>query len=585
MSTVPHLDAFVRQHVRALSKSAGAAPPSPADCLRVAEVAPGSVAEHAGVAKGDLLFNIDGKPAARGSTKLYQTHVATRRYAFYSNDRSERITLVATGIEIGVKLEPTADAISATYADDPLDLDVLWRRGMWAELESLANRTVAKQRNHPALVFLGAARYELGREDEGYALTHEYLASYADKWVMCFGAVARYYEARECIAREDREGAIKLLRDAFEAEAYERVAELIAELTSVRVKKSESPWLGKRFPLSYRLPQLGGSREIALDAALAALAPHQVHLVCLLANYRGNGPYNDFMMRYRNTATFFKPFVHGLHVITMNPERRADRAHQFFGEDVVQKSGLALEILLEDGKVTEAVDPRGSPHIMVLDRDGTVMHAGELSTIDLWDVIARLPAPPPSALAPPPEAVASDAIKPPDVELPSRRTVIGVGLAAVVGVGLLCGIAGRSKKANDPYVESKRYIGSLDEVFVAVGGSSMRSLEAAFLKKGYGNVTADDFKPELEIATKKLGDREVRALVAHSRADKIGTSSPYMPMSVTQLLEAVKDHATAEALAIDHQIVDKTDAVRLLAELPRREPRPFKVLVNRYKNR
>ena len=86
-------------------------------------------------------------------------------------------------------------------------------------------------------------------------------------------------------------------------------------------------WTGRAFPVSYSLSTLEGDKKtVALRETLAAMAPHQLLCVCLLANYRSNGPYYDFLNRYHNYATYFAPYLAGLHVITAEPKRYADRA-------------------------------------------------------------------------------------------------------------------------------------------------------------------------------------------------------------------------------------------------------------------
>src|SRR6185295_5781571 len=116
--------------------------------------------------------------------------------------------------------------------------------------------------------------------------------------------------------------------------------------------------------------------------------PGELFAVCLLATYRGNGPYNDFMMRYLNFARWFAPFLKGLHVVTMERERPKDRPHYLRGEDAVVEAGLPLERLLEDGELTAVVEQAGSPFVVLLDRDKCVLAEGELSSVELLSSVA-----------------------------------------------------------------------------------------------------------------------------------------------------------------------------------------------------
>jgi hypothetical protein len=133
---------------------------------------------------------------------------------------------------------------------------------------------------------------------------------------------------------------------------------------------------------------------VSLDSTLARLGPGQLLAVCLLASYRGNGPYDDFMRRYLHYATWFSRFLPGLHVVTMEKERYPDRPHYFEAEDEVRGASLPLELLLEDGQLSATVRQTGSPFIVLLDRSRRVRYEGELASVDLWDTLAALSAEP-----------------------------------------------------------------------------------------------------------------------------------------------------------------------------------------------
>jgi hypothetical protein len=315
---------------------------------------------------------------------------------FYSRPRHERIELHATGIEPGVTLQHTTDAIKERYdprKSNPTELEAIWEARDWAALKSLSTLTLAaygQDRDTPALMFLGAALYETGQPEEGLALVSLYQERYAPHWTMNFNGIAYYYRALGLLEGGEEERGIALLHTAFEHNRCRRLAEALEKHTGDRPALDEPRWLDKTFPVAYRLPRLEArEEEVALDDALRTLGPGELFAVCLLASYRGNGPYNDFMLRYQGFAKWFAPFLKGLHVVTMEAERRADRAHYFRGEDAVRKAGLPLELLLEDGGVTDAVQQTGSPFVVLLDRERRVRCEGELSGVDLWNTLAR----------------------------------------------------------------------------------------------------------------------------------------------------------------------------------------------------
>ena len=108
------MDEFIRSHVKSL-QSTSARPPKPISCLRVERTAPRSVAGHAGIAAGDLLVSLDGGPASKADPKLYKHRATKRLYTFFSHARAEQVELACTGIEIGVELAYTSEAIKVRY--------------------------------------------------------------------------------------------------------------------------------------------------------------------------------------------------------------------------------------------------------------------------------------------------------------------------------------------------------------------------------------------------------------------------------------------------------------------------------------
>jgi len=51
---------------------------------------------------------------------------------------------------------------------------------------------------------------------------------------------------------------------------------------------------------------------------------------------------------------------------------------------------LPLELLLDEGSVTRAVEQTGSPFVVLLDRERRVRAEGELSSVDFWNALAAL---------------------------------------------------------------------------------------------------------------------------------------------------------------------------------------------------
>jgi hypothetical protein len=394
------MDEFIRAQVRELKRTPNVRLPRPAQCMIVTKLAPHSLAGHAGVAVKDLLVSLDGEPAASLSPQTYAHARDEHHWVFYSRPRHELVLLHATGIEPGVSLQLTTDAIKERYdpaRSSPSELECLWEARDWAALEKLSQSTLAaggKDRDTPALVFLGGALLETGRR-EGAALVDQYMRTFAPHWTMNFAGIGCYYQALEMLARGEKEPGTRLLHAAFERNPCARLADALQKHTGTRPPLEEPRWLGRAFPVDYHLPRLEAPGEtVSLDGTLAGLGPDQLLAVCLLASYRGNGPYNDFMLRYLHYARWFSRFLPGLHVVTREKARYPDRPHYFEAEDEVRGASLPMELLLEDGELSAAVRQTGSPFIMLLDRARRVRYEGELASVDLWNTLATVSAEP-----------------------------------------------------------------------------------------------------------------------------------------------------------------------------------------------
>ncbi len=386
--------AFINAQIRNLTRTPNVRMPRPSQCLIVTRLATRSLAAHAGVAAKDFLVTLDAASVAGISPDTYRIRARTHEWSFYSRARHELITIDATGIEPGVKLQPTPDGIRERYnpkTSPSSDLEVLWEARDWKTLEDLSRKTLAAQeRDHPALAFLGAALYETGRKAEGLALVDEFAKNFAPHWTMNFTGIAYSYLALDLLGKGDPDAGLGMLQTAFEYHACSRIADLLEKHTGNRPALETPLWLGRRFP-DYALPRLEtpGS-PVSLAQAVSTLGDRGLLAVCVLASYRGNGPYNEFMMRYLHFATWFSPYLKGLHVITMEPKRYEDRPYYFKAEDAVKAAKLPLEMLLEDGSLTGQVNQSSSPFIVLLDRTGQVRYEGELDSVGLWETAAAL---------------------------------------------------------------------------------------------------------------------------------------------------------------------------------------------------
>jgi hypothetical protein len=143
--------------------------------------------------------------------------------------------------------------------------------------------------------------------------------------------------------------------------------------------------------VAYTLPTIEGEKKtVGLAATLQAMSPGKLLCVCVLASYRSNGPYHDLLNRYHNYATHFARFLEGLHVLTEEPKRYPHRSFHYVREDEVRALGLPFEVMLEEGDVVGTLGPSGSPFVLLLDHQGTILYEGELDTVSWWDTLSTV---------------------------------------------------------------------------------------------------------------------------------------------------------------------------------------------------
>jgi hypothetical protein len=388
------LEAFIESHVKGLRRESAPSPPRPVTCLAVKRVAKACVAKRAGVVAGDLLAMVDRSPASRQSPKLYDDRTAKRLLSFYSRARRELVELETTGIEIGVELDHTAEGIRSRFKANNVDLKALerlWELGDCKALLELCRAALQQQawQETPVLLFEGVGLWEAGQYAQGLERINGYLSRYGSNWTMNFAAIGIHYLGLELLRQGDKEAGLAKLQRGFDYFPTASTAEVIAEITGVKPPVGVPRWLGRAFPADYSLPTIEGERKsVSLATALQAMAAQQLLCVCLLASYRSNGPYYDLLNRLHNFLTWFAPYLAGVHVLTTKAERYPDRPYHYAREDELRALPVAFEVLLEDGAVVQALEPSGSPFVLLVRRDGTIACEGDLDTVDFWDALA-----------------------------------------------------------------------------------------------------------------------------------------------------------------------------------------------------
>jgi hypothetical protein len=407
------LDKFISQCLHSAERRPNVAPTPSLDELIVEKVAPVSIAAAAGVRVGDRFLSVDGVPAGKVEFSKFTRPDHRYHYEFYRPSSSERLTLDTCGAPIGVHATATTEGLEARVLrgkGDYEDLDTLWERGQWEALARCSHKLrrpsgviglvlswvmSERVRGVPSLLMEGAALYELGKRAEAMSLVHEYRDKHERNWTRQYEAIARYYIAKDAIARGDRKSALALLEQAFQARAYDRIADAIQEISG-RLPSAQDPWEGKPFPLAYELPEEKTGRVVDWAGQLRQMAPHQVFVICWLGPYRANGPYHEFMRHFRRLAVYFSNFLVGMHVITENLGQDASKrefTEQWIRGEKEARAAGAPFVVLQDavGRLGAVLMPTGSPTLLVVDSRSTIVQKGGLlEDVDFWNVLAKV---------------------------------------------------------------------------------------------------------------------------------------------------------------------------------------------------
>lgn len=382
-------ETFAKSLVMNYRRVAAKAEPPRARCLEVAKVEPGSLADRILLSPNDLLVSINGQSAATMAPQLWKQSARLREYIFYSPSSRERIELTAPAVEPGLELRRTPEMIRAVYKPetrDPEPLLELWHAGSWEALASLSAAVLrASTPTHPAQALYGAALCETGQVEAGRQAIARYLHDGVRHWTVDYRGLCFYYVGLQRAEVGETAGAIEVLGAAFADLPSDRIADALVNLGQPRPTPAVL-WTGRTAPTDYELRTLEGTpKTVTMSEALLELGEGEIFLLCLIGSYRGNGPYNDFMQRYRAYARDFKPFIRMLHVVTEVKDRYPDRPYYFEAEDKARAEKLPFE-LLHDPEITvrSEYQPHVSPFTMAINREGLILAEGDFEGPVLW---------------------------------------------------------------------------------------------------------------------------------------------------------------------------------------------------------
>jgi hypothetical protein len=407
------IESLLAKHLLSAQWQTAPPPATSVGCLRVDRVAPVSIASKAGIMVGDMLLEVDQAPAAEVDLVGFLQPEPQHRYQLYSPTRKMGGTLLTTGAPLGTSQSASSETLEkrilAGSGDIFKQMLPLWDRGAWDILKRCAGNYVKpqelegglvrrlldffggkKSRSTPALLILGACLYEQGQREQGLSLIRKFRVQ---AWTLDFTGLTQYYLGREALERGNQAKARRLLEEAQANHPCSQIADQLERLTGKRPPLQRGAFLGKAFPIDYKLPEEEGAKKVSFSTTLRRMSEHQLWVVCLLGPYRANGPYHDFMRWYHRLAAHFSDFLAPLHIITEDTARKNFRPEftktWLRAENQARVGGIPF-LVLDDhhGKVNAAVAPRESPHLFVVNAQGQVVHEGLLDEVSWWELLA-----------------------------------------------------------------------------------------------------------------------------------------------------------------------------------------------------
>lgn len=373
-----------------------APPPDPKQCCCVTRVAPESPGHAIGLRPGALIIDVHGRPGATFDEQGLLPDTADYTITFWQD--GEQVQARLQPVDLGIEICPTPEGAATTIASHEQLLasaKFLWEQGRWADLESVTAKALRQMAsfvarifalgaipmtNTPALLMHGAALTEQSKP-AGKKYLDAYRDRYMASWTTEYHAISAYYEHR---AKPDAETLAELSTYCTRFESPRLRAYLAATGTPQNLEVTPN-----YFPVNYRLPALDGGAPVSLRDTLSRAKPGQVVIICSLANYRGNGPYDDFMRRFMVFASTHKERLLGVHVLTGETQRRSDRPHWYATEDRAVAAGLPVRIALDEGyAVTVALKSTGSPDVLVVDATCAILARGDLTSFEWWAMLA-----------------------------------------------------------------------------------------------------------------------------------------------------------------------------------------------------
>lgn len=199
-----------------------------------------------------------------------------------------------------------------------------------------------------------------------------------------------YYLARALIREAEAGAGSDIIADFSEAHANAEESALVAALWRDRWSEplpARASFLGRRLPRNYRLPAVdpldpngnASAAFVSLADVYERLKGEQRLIVVALGPYRANGFYSRIMYRYHELLPALGGLYPHVHVLTSFAKGNRHNPEWLMGESLARKRGADIMILHDAGAdAMRALRVERSPHVFILDRQGTVRYDGFL---------------------------------------------------------------------------------------------------------------------------------------------------------------------------------------------------------------
>lgn len=377
--------------------------------LQIDKVVPGSPAADLNLRPGDKLLSVNGKAALIEDIPALLAKSNSVQYRFFLPCESAILEVATRGLPLGFEASVSSDGIFEQYKSksefNKEGLLTLWERGDYDHIReacaisnkrlnkrNLVGKLIGKPKSFPFTeMMLAICDIEAGKGEAGYDALGTYQAKHAYGETSDVQCILEFYNGLKAKSDGSSDAYRRMIESAYTG--YPDSDRIRAEAIKAGVEVDRQDLrIGLKVNLNDEWRVLeGGQGTQTLGGLLDAMAPGQVLPLCLMTAYRGNGPYNDALLPYIALQPHVSERLHPLVVLTYVEEKRKDRPHWNANEAAAKSANCTFIVL--HGSTMEIIEdyrPQAAPEFVAVDKSGTIVWAGCLSTdYAYWDMLDK----------------------------------------------------------------------------------------------------------------------------------------------------------------------------------------------------